>query len=326
LSVGGGNSFLGCRAWENCDDGWDGYLRGSNDVTTTLEDCWTWRNGYLEDGSDPGPQANGNGFKMGGGDDGNSLQLMHHFILKNCLSFGNKGKGFDQNNNAGSITLLNCTAYGDRTSNYRIQRTPSVGQSVVIQNCVSFGGAVELGGFVVQERNSWMPAFEVTADDFLSVDSPNASAPRKADGSLPEMDFMHPSPGSDLVDAGADLGFPFNGNGLDLGAFESDWISAVQNLESVPSDFELYQNDPNPFNPSTTINYFLSRKADVRLAVYDPQGRQVALLVNENKPPGEHIVLWRGVDDQGRPVSSGIYFYRLATDDGFRIRKAMLLR
>ncbi|MGH7601142.1 MAG: right-handed parallel beta-helix repeat-containing protein, partial [bacterium] len=93
LTVGSGNYFYGCRAWRNADDGWDGYMRGANNVTTTLENCWTWGNGYLKDGTDPGPQANGNGFKMGGGDNSNSELLMHHVILKNCLAFGNKVKG-----------------------------------------------------------------------------------------------------------------------------------------------------------------------------------------------------------------------------------------
>ncbi|HES60189.1 MAG TPA: hypothetical protein ENO18_07145, partial [Caldithrix sp.] len=111
LTVGSGNYFYGCRAWGNCDDGWDGYLHGADDVTTTLENCWTWGNGYLKDGVDPGSQANGNGFKMGGGDNSNSDSLMHHFILINCVAFENKGKGFDQNNNLGSMTLFNCTGY-----------------------------------------------------------------------------------------------------------------------------------------------------------------------------------------------------------------------
>ena len=79
LTVGSGNHFYGCRAWRNCDDGWDGYLRGANDVTTTLEYCWTFGNGYFEDGTDAGENANGNGFKMGGSDD---KTLMHNFILK----------------------------------------------------------------------------------------------------------------------------------------------------------------------------------------------------------------------------------------------------
>jgi hypothetical protein len=69
LTVGSGNYFYGCRAWKNCDDGWDGYMRGADDPSTTIENCWAFRNGYLEDGSDPGTQTNGNGFKMGGSDD-----------------------------------------------------------------------------------------------------------------------------------------------------------------------------------------------------------------------------------------------------------------
>ena len=51
LDVGTNNYFYGCRAWQNSDDGWDGYMRGSNDVSTTLENCWCFMNGYLKDGS-----------------------------------------------------------------------------------------------------------------------------------------------------------------------------------------------------------------------------------------------------------------------------------
>ena len=64
-----GNYFYGCRSWKNCDDGWDGYLRGADDVSTTVENCWAFENGYFEDGTDAGVNANGNGFKMGGSDD-----------------------------------------------------------------------------------------------------------------------------------------------------------------------------------------------------------------------------------------------------------------
>ena len=185
LDVGTGNSFYGCRAWGNCDDGWDGYMRGATDVTTTLESCWTWGNGYLKDGSNPGSQANGNGFKMGGGDNSNSEQLMHHFTLKNCLAFDNKSKGFDQNNNVGSMTLLNCTGYHNISANYRITRSLNSGQTLTVKNCVSFGGAVELGAFAVQETNSWMSPFAVAEDDFLTLDPSFVYAARNPDGSLP---------------------------------------------------------------------------------------------------------------------------------------------
>jgi hypothetical protein len=94
--------------------------RGANDVTTTLENCWAFRNGYLEDGTDAGENANGNGFKMGGSDD---KTLAHNFILKNCLAFSNKAKGFDQNSNRGSMTLYNCTGHGNQVADYRIRQS-----------------------------------------------------------------------------------------------------------------------------------------------------------------------------------------------------------
>jgi len=56
--VGSNNKVIGCRAWGNCDDGWDGYMRGVTNVTTILENCWTWGNGYLKDGTGPGSKAN----------------------------------------------------------------------------------------------------------------------------------------------------------------------------------------------------------------------------------------------------------------------------
>jgi hypothetical protein len=121
MAVGSGNYFYGCRAWKNCDDGWDGYLRGTDDVSTSLENCWAFENGYLEDGTDAGINANGNGFKMGGSDD---KTLKHNFTLKKCLAFKNKAKGFDQNNNKGSMILYNCTGHNNLVADYRIKELP----------------------------------------------------------------------------------------------------------------------------------------------------------------------------------------------------------
>jgi hypothetical protein len=319
LDVGIGNYFYGCRAWGNVDDGWDGFMQGVNDVTTTLENCWTWGNGYRKDGTDPGPQANGNGFKMGGGDNSNSEQLMHHFILKNCLAFGNKAKGFDQNNNVGSMTLLNCTGYNNREANYRIQRALNPGQTLTVKNCVSFVGLVQLGSFAVQEANSWMSPFVVTAEDFLSLDPSSAAAPRQADGSLPKIDFLRLAPGSDLIDAGVDLGMPFNGKAPDLGAFESDFVTAVETKEFIPAEFRLYQNYPNPFNPETAIKFKLPKSSFATLRIYNLSGQEIATLINGFKIAGEHEVKWQA---QGLP--SGVYFYRLQAGGFSEIKKLIL--
>lgn len=327
LTVGSGNYFFGCRAWGNCDDGWDGYLRDANDVTTTLEQCWSWGNGYLKDGSDPGAQANGNGFKMGGGDNSNSQQLMHHQILIRCVAFNNKNKGFDQNNNVGSMTLLHDTGYNNKAANYRIQRALNAGQTLTIKNCLSFQGNVQLGSFAIQEANSWLPPFVVTADDFLSLAADLAAAPRQPDGSLPQIDFLHLAASSDLIDAGVDVGLPFHGNAPDLGAFETEATNRVPVAQTiVPWGFELRQNYPNPFNSTTAIGYFLSETSELQLRIFNTAGQLVRTLINDSQTAGSHEVIWNGEDEAGQPIASGVYLCQMAVGRQVVTRKLMLLR
>ena len=109
LDVGTGNSYYGCRAWQNSDDGWDGYMRPSDDINTTLDNCWAFKNGYLKSGA-VATSGNGNGFKMGGSD---LKDKRHNFTVTNCLAFQNKVRGFDQNNNKGSMILYNCTSWNN---------------------------------------------------------------------------------------------------------------------------------------------------------------------------------------------------------------------
>lgn len=321
LTVGDSNYFYGCRAWVNCDDGWDGYLRGADDVTTIVENCWTWGNGYLPDGTDPGPQANGNGFKMGGGDNGNSDSLMHHFVLINSAAFMNKNKGFDQNNNLGSMTLYNCSGYFNFTANYRIQRELNPGQTLTIKNCLSYLGNVQLGSFAVQETNSWLPPFAVTSDDFLSLDTALATTPRQADGSLPDIDFLHLAMGSDLIDGGVDLGYPYNGSAPDLGAFESDYATYIKENTPVASSYQLLRNYPNPFNPSTTIGFSLEEDGFTTVKIFDINGREIATLLNEKIRAGYHTISYTNSG-----LASGVYIYQLKSKDFVASRKMILMK
>jgi len=183
LDVGTNNYFYGCRAWQNSDDGWDGYMRGNNDVSTTLENCWCFMNGYLKGGSPS--NGNGNGYKMGGSDD---KTLMHNFTLKNCIAFDNRVKGFDQNNNKGSMTLYNCSGYRNG-KNYSISSELNTGKTATIINGVALGDYGSLGSFVVQQTNGWQSPFVVTNDDFILIDTTGVRAPRKPDGSLPDINF-----------------------------------------------------------------------------------------------------------------------------------------
>jgi len=226
MDVGSNNYFYGCRSWLNVDDGWDGYLRGTDNVTTFLENCWTWRNGYFKNGTDAGANANGNGFKMGGSDD---KLLKHNFTLKNCISFYNKAKGFDQNNNKGSMTLYNCTGYGNVGNDFSVTSTLPAGIACTVVNCVDvIKSKVSLGSFVSQTTNSWLSPFTVNNDDFVSLDSLGVTGKRNADGSLPKLNFLRLKAGSDLIDAGTNIGLPFNGSAPDLGAYEYETPSAVK--------------------------------------------------------------------------------------------------
>jgi flagellar hook assembly protein FlgD len=83
------------------------------------------------------------------------------------------------------------------------------------------------------------------------------------------------------------------------------------NEGTVPGRFVLHQNYPNPFNPSTQIAYELPYVADVRIAVYDILGTEVAVLVDGNSEPGRFAAVWNGTNRSGARVASGPYLYRL---------------
>jgi Tol biopolymer transport system component len=97
-------------------------------------------------------------------------------------------------------------------------------------------------------------------------------------------------------------------------------------IGSLPLDFKLYQNFPNPFNPVTTIKFDVNKTSVVRLEVYNVLGRLVKSLVNETKNPGEYSIAWEGKDKAGNPVSSGLYFYRLTCGKSSQVQKALLLK
>jgi len=94
----------------------------------------------------------------------------------------------------------------------------------------------------------------------------------------------------------------------------------------VPVRLVLGQNHPNPFNPTTSIAFSLPAESDVRLEVFSTSGRLVRTLVEGVHEAGNHLVVWNGNDDAGKPAPSGIYFYRLITDEENSTKKMMLLK
>jgi len=103
-------------------------------------------------------------------------------------------------------------------------------------------------------------------------------------------------------------------------------VSGVSAVSELPGVVTLLGNHPNPFNPSTNIRFSLPSQQNVDLRVYSARGRLVRSLLRGAQPAGLHNAVWRGRDDRGRVVASGVYFYRLETDEGSFTGKMVLTK
>jgi hypothetical protein len=103
--------------------------------------------------------------------------------------------------------------------------------------------------------------------------------------------------------------------------FNSGIPTGVEDKEITPSDFSLSQNYPNPFNPTTEINYSIPAFRNVVIKVYDVLGKEVATLVNEEKPAGSYEVQF-----DASKLSSGIYLYKLQAGSFVKTKKMILMK
>jgi len=117
-----------------------------------------------------------------------------------------------------------------------------------------------------------------------------------------------------------------------VGTAESDGSDGVPDVKrtSAPdiatAGTRLDANYPNPFNAATTISYHLDHEGHVTLEVFNVLGQRTAVLVNDAQSAGQHDVTWTGKDEREEDVASGMYYYRLRTDDGVQSRKMILLK
>jgi len=102
--------------------------------------------------------------------------------------------------------------------------------------------------------------------------------------------------------------------------------SAVERDVDKPATFQLAQNFPNPFNPSTMIEYTLPYAGPVRLEVFTLTGQKVATLVNGKQAAGAHSTIWRGCDDMNRLLPSGVYWYTLSMTQTTLTKKMLFIR
>ena len=95
---------------------------------------------------------------------------------------------------------------------------------------------------------------------------------------------------------------------------------------TIPNEYTLHQNYPNPFNPSTTLRYALPKQSEIKITIYDMIGRKVRTLVNSSQNAGYRSVIWDATDDNGKPVSAGIYLYQIQADEYINTKKMVLLK
>jgi aminopeptidase N len=112
-------------------------------------------------------------------------------------------------------------------------------------------------------------------------------------------------PNNDIVLKTATLTLGINGNGI----------------SSLPTKFSLYQNEPNPFNPTTKISYDIPKDSKVKLVIYDILGKEVSTLVNDNIKAGTYSVEWNATQ-----FPSGVYFYRLIAGSFSEVKKMLLIK
>lgn len=253
------NTYDGCRAWNNSDDGWDFFQRVGH---TYIKNSVCYNNGPASYNMTNHPRAtvdaawfanftptqiaaytnygNGNGFKIGG------EFTVHDVTLTNCLSVGHKKttkvRGFDQNNNAGSVTVYNCSAY-DNAVNYGFYNTTALDgvtiSDLTIKNCVGLApiGANTYPSDLTSSNNSWNTSgVTLTTADFISMDTTVILTARQADGSLPNIVFMQIADGSDLIDKGVNVGLPYSGTAPDLGCFEKGTLDNFPGAVTTPTN------------------------------------------------------------------------------------------
>jgi len=145
------------------------------------------------------------------------------------------------------------------------------------------------------------------------------------DGSLSRIDVVSPDGSTfDYTDKVA----PGNTYRYQIGVVDKDgeFLSPIQTVRVRDLGATLAQNVPNPFNPTTTIRFTVAEKGNVSLSIFDASGRLVRSLVDGVSEAGSQEITWDGRDNSNRPVSSGVYFYRLSAGKFNESKKMVLLK
>lgn len=325
LSPGANNRFVGCRAWENSDDGWDFYM---THYTIYVDSCWTMGNGnpnlivtpdpnweYGQKNTPPSSWAgDGNGFKLGG----DGWAAKHQ--VSNCISFDGYETGacYSENNNADSLFIFNCVAW-QGNKNFRVRAFASD-----LRNNISFDAKVggegqmfDLAAGTTEKNNSWNPINGATAlvpyktatggtfdqkaiyNQFVSTSKEDFLAPREANGSLPKNGFGRLKPNSIFIDKGSNVvremnpttlkSYDFTLTGFYGTAIDLGAYEYVPStgLKTIQSTAKTLKAYPNPFLTVTTFDIEAVETGNAQLIVSDLSGKTISLVEISGLMKGE---------------------------------------
>jgi hypothetical protein len=189
--------------------------------------------------------------------------------------------------------------------------------------------SVDQGEFM--KANGQTTFFKYDTDDenlSVTISKLGAVEAAKGDGVVAEITFNAKAAGTAqfvLSNVNACDGSYRGANATTLRGGKVD-IRKHQVSAPTPDVYRLAQNYPNPFNPTTGISYDIPEKADVFIGVYNVTGQLVKTLVNEEQDAGYYKVEWNGTDEADNKVSSGVYFYRMITDEYSDVKRMTLLK
>jgi pectate lyase-like protein len=213
-----GNVFRGDRSWSNSDDGFD-LINAYSSVT--IEDCWTWRNGYVPETSTAA--GDGNGFKAGGYGGTYVSDGVKHTV-RFSVAFDNRASGFYANHHTVADDFFNNTGYGNHPD-FNMLGVDSSGNAIGIgnlRNNIAYTGTLTSNMTGTDDAyDSWDLSVTLSDSQFQSVSTSGWDAARQSDGSLPALPYLHLAASSSLIDKGVNVGLPYNGSAPDLGAFET---------------------------------------------------------------------------------------------------------
>lgn len=332
------NVIRGCRAWYNSDDGFDLI---NNAEAVLIENCWAFNNGYSISGSNYFvSRGDGNGFKVGGYGAGGTpyATIMSSFVpipkntVRFCLAVKNKQSGFYANHhlegnywynntaykNKRNFNMLNCVALNE--TDFAID---GPGWNHVLANNLGFAATTSELENIDKPRcfltNNYfdLTGITVNSSDFLSIDETLLTAPREADGSLPKNNFLKLKAGSDIIDAGANVGFLYKGTAPDLGCFEFESALGLQDF----NEKQAIINYPNPFSTETNVVFHSEQNSKLSIALYNMMGMKVMDIPSKTYSKGENTI---AIKRDG--LAAGNYVLVIKGDDSGRSSKLITIQ